>query len=139
MADDARNPEEKVRQAAIAQLRGLGWPDGRLRWRPEWPIPRTPHDLTKRERGQRYDIAGSADLVAFADDSGLPHALQVIFEFKAPDIEAGTDQLMRYLSGEPVVKMGYWTNGTSSVAVYKSHTSDWVVVPNARFPGRATT
>lgn len=136
MIDDSK-PEEKVRQHVLDELRKLGWSDSRLRWRPEWQVPRTPHDLTKRERGQRYDTCGSADLVAFADDSGLPHALQVIFEFKAPDIEAGKDQLMRYLSGEPVVKMGYWTNGTDSAAMYKSHTSDWVVVENAPLPGPA--
>src|SRR5690606_24781502 len=42
--------------------------------------------------------------------------------------------LKRYLSSEPLAKMGYWTNGTDSVAVYKSHTSDWVHVNNAPLP-----
>src|SRR5690349_19740145 len=108
-------PEEQVRQNVIGELKRLGWKEGRLRWRPEWSIPATPHDLTKRERGQRFDSCGTADLVAFADDSGEPHALQIIFEFKAPDIDAGRQQLKRYLAGEPVVRMGYWTNGERSV------------------------
>jgi len=129
-----QKPEERVRQRVLRDLKALGWPDDRLRWRPEWPVPKTPHDLTKRERGQRYDICGFTDLVAFADNSGEPHALRIIFEFKAPDIKAGTHQLIRYLSSEPMAKMGYWTNGTESVAVYKSHTSDWITVENAPLP-----
>ena len=70
-----------------------------------WPIPDTPHDLTKRERGQKYEACGSADLVAFTDESGEWHALQVIFEFKAPDIDKCKAQLLRYLSNEPMAKM----------------------------------
>jgi hypothetical protein len=53
-------PEEKVRQRVIAELRKLGWSEGQLRWKPEWPVPDTPHDLTKRERGQKYACCGSA-------------------------------------------------------------------------------
>ena len=79
-------PEEAVRQEVIKELLRLGWREGQLRWKPEWPVPKTPHDLTKRERGQKYDICGSADLVIFADTSGEAHALQIIFEFKAPDV-----------------------------------------------------
>jgi hypothetical protein len=86
-------PEETVRQRIIRDLMRLGWTEGQLRWKPEWPIPDTPHDLTKRERGQKFSICGSADLVAFADDSGQWYALQVIFEFKAPDIDKGRAQL----------------------------------------------
>lgn len=127
--------EEAVRQKIIEDLRHLGWKENRLQWKPEWRVPATPHDLSKRDRGQSFKAVGSVDLVAFADDSCEPHALQVLFEFKAPDIEAGVTQLKRYLSGEPVVKMGYWTNGTSSVAVYKSHENDWIEVKDAPLPG----
>jgi type I restriction enzyme M protein len=97
-------------------------------------VPDTPHDLTKRERGQKYDVCGSADLVAFADDSGEWYALQVVFEFKAPDIDAGRSQLIRYLSNEPMAKMGFWTNGAQTLAVYKNHHSDWHFVENAPLP-----
>jgi hypothetical protein len=38
------------------------------------------------------------------------HALLIIFEFKAPDIDAGRIQLTRYLSSEPMAKVGFWTN-----------------------------
>lgn len=127
-------PEENVRQEVIAKLEALGWSRGRLQWKPEWSIPATPHDLSKRERGQKYAIAGSADLVAFADDSHQSYALQVIFEFKAPDIKAGREQLMRYLSMEPMVKLGYWTNGSASLAIYKQHANDWLQIEDARLP-----
>lgn len=60
-------PEEAVRQATIKKLHRLGWREGQLQWKPEWQVPKTPHDLTKRERGQKYEICGSADLVAFAE------------------------------------------------------------------------
>ena len=127
-------PEEGVRQQVINDLKRLGWSEGQLRWKPEWPIPDTPHDLTKRERDQKYATCGSADLVAFADESGEWHALQIIFEFKAPDIDKGKSQLIRYLSNEPMAKMGYWTNGSSSLAIYKRHQADWVYVEGAPPP-----
>ncbi len=127
-------PEETVRQRVIAKLEALGWPSDRMQWKPEWSIPSTPHDLSKRERGQKYAVAGSADLVAFADDSHQSYALQVIFEFKAPDIKAGREQLMRYLSMEPMAKLGYWTNGSASLAIYKQHINDWLEIEGAPLP-----
>jgi hypothetical protein len=126
--------EEQLRQQVIVDLEGVGWKAGRLRWKPEWPVPATALDLTKREKGQRFVACGRADLVAFADDSGAPHALQVIFEFKQPSIDGGRQQLQRYLASEPVVRMGYWTNGRASLAIYKSHTNDWIHVENAPLP-----
>ncbi len=127
-------PEETVRQAVIKELLRLGWREGQLRWKPEWQVPDTPHDLTKRERGQKYETCGSADLVAFADESGEWFALKAIFEFKAPSIEAGRSQLLRYLSNEPMAKMGFWTNGSQTLAIYKRHQSGWVYVQNAGLP-----
>jgi type I restriction enzyme M protein len=127
-------PEEIVRQNTVAELKRLGWKESRLQWSPEWRVPDTPHDLTKRERGQSFKTCGQADLVAFADDSAQPHALQIIFEFKEPTIEQGRDQLTRYLASEPVVRMGYWTNGISSLALYKSHSNDWIEVKDAPLP-----
>ncbi|MFB7169464.1 restriction endonuclease subunit M [Streptomyces sp. NPDC056254] len=125
-------PEEAVRQRVLADLKKLGWKETQLQ--KEWRVPDTPHDLTKRERGQSFEACGRADLAAFADDSGESHALQVLFEFKAPSISEGKEQLMRYLASEPVVRMGYWTNGNESLAVYKSHTNDWIEQKNAPLP-----
>lgn len=132
--DTTLKPEETVRQGIIKDLVRLGWRQDQLLWKPEWPVPNAPHDLTKRERGQKFGICGTADLVAFADDSQKPHAIQVIFEFKAPDIRAGKDQLTRYLSSEPLAKMGFWTNGSDTLAIYKRHSADWVEIKGAKLP-----
>jgi type I restriction enzyme M protein len=48
-------PEEGVRQSVIKELLRLGWRQDQLLWKPEWPVPNAPHDLTKRERGQKYN------------------------------------------------------------------------------------
>lgn len=133
-SDAGARPEERVRQDTIKELLRLGWKEGQLRWKPEWQIPKTPHDLTKRERGQKYAICGSADLVAFADDSCEAHAIEIIFEFKAPSIEAGKAQLTRYLSSEPMAKMGFWTNGTETLAIYKRHSASWVEIKGVKLP-----
>jgi hypothetical protein len=132
--DAKLKPEETVRRRVIGDLLRLGWNEDQLQWKPEWPIPDTPHDLTKRERNQKFAICGSADLVAFADTSAQWYALQVVFEFKAPDIAKGEAQLMRYLSNEPMAKMGFWTNGAQTLAIYKRHQADWVRVENASLP-----
>ena len=49
-------PEEQVRQATVKALLSVGWKEGQLRWKPEWQVTKTPHDLTKRERKQKYEI-----------------------------------------------------------------------------------
>jgi len=134
LSSNSSGPEEAVRQRVLADLKNLGWKEAQLQWRPEWRVPASPHDLTKRERGQSFRSLGRADLAAFADDSREPHALQILFEFKAPSIAEGKEQLKSYLAMEPVVRMGYWTNGNESLAIYKSHTNDWIEVKNAHLP-----
>ena len=127
-------PEEEVRKSVISELKKLGWVVEQMQWKPEWSVPAAPHDLTKRDRGQKFKSCGRADLALFSDDSRQPHALQVLFEMKEPTIDKGKMQLMRYLQSEPTCRMGVWTNGTSSITVYKSHTMDWVEVQNAPLP-----
>jgi len=127
--------EEDVRQKVLQALRELDWREDQIQWRPEWSVPDTPHDLTKRERGQKYAVCGFCDIVLFDEkDAGEWHALRVVFELKAPDIDAGRAQLMRYLSNEPMAKMGYWTNGSASLAVYKTLDNKWIEIENAPLP-----
>ena len=123
-----------VRQKIIRELLALGWSENRLRWKPEWPVPNAPDDLIKRERGQKYTTCGSADLVAFADESNEWFVLQVIFDFRAPDLQAGRAQLIHYLDNEPMARMGFWTNGVQTLAVYRQHQSGWVFDENAGLP-----
>lgn len=123
-----------MRQQTLTDLRELGWRDEQIQWKPEWSVPDTPHDLTKRERNQKFATCGSCDIVLFDDDSRQWHALRVIFELKAPDIDAGRSQLMRYLSNEPMVKLGYWSNGAESLAIYKTLDGNWSEIENAPLP-----
>lgn len=127
-------PEEVIRQRTLTTLRGLGWREEQIQWKPEWQVPDTPHDLTKRERNQKYAVCGSCDIVLFDDDSRQWHALRVIIEVKSTDIDAGRSQLMRYLSNEPMVKLGYWTNGHQSLAIYKTLDGNWLEIENASLP-----
>jgi hypothetical protein len=124
--------EEAVRVAVEAELKRIGWKDGSLRR--EWSVPDTPHDLTKRDRGLDYKRCGRADLAAFDGEDHQPHNLKVLFEFKEPTIDKGRTQLVRYLASEPMVRMGYWTNRTQSLAIYKSHTNEWIEIPDAPLP-----
>ena len=32
----------------------LGWLPGRLQWKPEWRVPKSPHDAAKRENGSSF-------------------------------------------------------------------------------------
>lgn len=125
-------PEDRVRDQVIKELIKLGWEKDQIK--KEWSVPDTPHDLSKREKGQQFNRCGRADLALFADDSKEAHALLVICEFKAPKRTEGREQLRRYLASEPVVKMGYWTNGTDSLAIYKDHSSQWIEVKDAPVP-----
>lgn len=132
MARPKNQAEDKVRDEVIKELIKRGWEKEQLK--KEWTVPDTPHDLSKREKGQQFSRCGRADLAIFADDSQEAHALLVICEFKAPNRTEGREQLRRYLASEPVVKMGYWTNGTDSLAIYKNHSSDWIEIKGVAIP-----
>jgi predicted RNA methylase len=111
---------QKVRLPTIAALAALGWERGQMRWQPEWRVPRSPHDAAKREAGKSFE-GWPVDLAIFDDAShvGDWERILIIFEFKEPTIEAGISQLEIYLAREPRAKMGYWTNGTHDVRVYR--------------------
>jgi hypothetical protein len=111
--DRLTGPEHlKVRLPTIEELHRLGWVEEQLQWRPEWAVPKTPSEATKRELGQKF-TSFPADLVIFDDSShaGEREHLLVLFEFKKPDLEAGRNQLEILLSLEPTARLGYWTNG----------------------------
>lgn len=110
----------QVRLPVIARLVELGWPEERLQWAPEWRVPQTPSDASKREVGGSF-ASWPVDLVIFdaQEHRGEWEHVLAIFEFKAPDLEAGRSQLEIYLSREPRAKFGYWTNGDRSLSLYK--------------------
>ncbi|MFS0730050.1 N-6 DNA methylase [Curtobacterium sp. 1P10AnD] len=121
VAQTSSGPEHvQVRQPAIDALLAAGWNAEQLQWQPEWRVPKTPHDAAKRERGAAFD-GWPVDLVLFDDVRGAGdwrHAA-VICEFKQPNLHDGISQLEIYLQREPRAKLGFWSNGTRQVRVYK--------------------
>ncbi|MBT2425142.1 SAM-dependent DNA methyltransferase [Streptomyces sp. ISL-112] len=111
---------QQVRLPTIKGLVESGWDSGQLRWKPEWRVPQSPHDAAKREDGKSF-AGWPVDLAIFDDvrHAGDWEHLLAICEFKAPSISTGISQLELYLAREPRAKMGFWTNGSEDVRVYK--------------------
>ncbi|MGH9304491.1 MAG: N-6 DNA methylase, partial [Acidimicrobiales bacterium] len=111
---------QKVRLPTINALIGIGWEAGQLQWAPEWRVPRSPHDASRREAGKPFE-GWPVDLAIFDDVSHAgdwAHVL-VICEFKQPTLDEGVSQLEIYLAREPRARMGYWSNGSQDVRVYR--------------------
>lgn len=111
---------ELVRLPVIEALRVLGWTERQLQWQPEWRVPRTPSEATKRE-GNHSFASWPVDLVLFEDAEAPTDWQNVLglFEFKKPTLVEGVSQLEIYLALEPRARFGIWTNGTKTATVYK--------------------
>lgn len=124
-----------MRVPVLSALKALGWESDQLVWEPEWRVPRSPHDAASRERTSKF-AGWPVDLALFdAVENALDwqHIL-VIFEFKAPTREDGISQLEIYLAREPRARMGYWTNGSQDVRVYRLPDGSFHHVRNAGLP-----
>ncbi|MCC8929012.1 class I SAM-dependent DNA methyltransferase [Rhodococcus sp. I2R] len=126
---------QQVRLPILEDLKKLGWDGEQLLWSPEWRVPKSPHDASKREDGVRFD-GWPVDLALFdsAEHAGDWRYLAVIFEFKAPTISSGTSQLEIYLAREPRARLGYWTNGHESIRVYQLADGTFKHVPGGNLP-----
>ncbi|MGH9944884.1 MAG: HsdM family class I SAM-dependent methyltransferase [Pyrinomonadaceae bacterium] len=104
----------------VEQLLSLGWAEGQLVWQPEWRVPKNPSEAARRDEGNTFD-GWPVDLAIFDSEESARdwQHLLAIFEFKAPDGTGGISQLETYMIREPRAKYGYWTNGSSSAALYK--------------------
>lgn len=111
---------QEVRLPTIEQLKAAGWNEDQIRWQPEWRVPKSPSDAAAREGGKSF-ASWPVDVALFDDPSHVDNWQHVvaIFEFKAPNLGQGISQLEIYLTREPRAKLGYWTNGTQNVRVYK--------------------
>ncbi|MBM2619004.1 N-6 DNA methylase [Actinoplanes sp. LDG1-06] len=111
---------QQVRLPVIEKLVEAGWSRDQIRWQPEWRVPQAPHGAALREEGKSFS-SWPVDLALFDDPAQMDdwRHVVVLFEFKAPDLRGGTSQLETYLAREPRAKLGFWTNGTEDVRIYK--------------------
>ncbi|MFD9651116.1 HsdM family class I SAM-dependent methyltransferase [Streptomyces mirabilis] len=111
---------QQVRLPILRELIESGWDQGQIQWKPEWRVPQSPHDAAKREGGKSF-ASWPVDMAIFDDTQHVgdwEHIL-VICEFKQPTLTEGISQLEIYLAREPRARMGYWSNGSDDVRVYK--------------------
>ena len=116
-----KGPEHlQVRLPVIEALRVLGWVEHQMQWQPEWRVPTSPSEATKREGNHGFS-GWPVDLVLF-EDPEAPNDWQNVlafFEFKEPNGNEGISQLETYLAREPRARFGVWSNGTASATVWK--------------------
>jgi len=125
----------EVRLPLIDKLIKLGWDKNQLKYEPEWRVPKTPSDASKRELGHRFK-SFPIDIAIFDHPSHMDEYehLQIIIETKAPNKKEGINQLKIYMSLEPHVLLGVWTNGEDTTLVYRTADGKYKVRENAILP-----
>lgn len=125
----------KVRLPLIEDLVKLGWQREQLQFSPEWHVPKTPSEASKREAGASYK-GFPVDIAIFDEPENLGHweHIVAIFETKSPGKKEGISQLETYLSLEPRVKVGYWTNGTDIASLFRLPDGSFKKELNASLP-----
>ncbi|MEL7082943.1 MAG: N-6 DNA methylase [Cyanobacteria bacterium J06597_1] len=125
----------EVRLPLIDDLIKLGWDKNQLQYEPEWRVPKTPSEAGKRELGQSFK-SFPIDVAIFDHPShvGEYEHLQIIVETKAPKKVEGISQLKIYMSLEPHVLLGIWTNGSDITLVYRTSDGKFDVQENAVLP-----
>jgi len=136
MAKSNRGPEhEQVRLPIVDQLRKLGWSDAQIQYEPEWRVPKNPSQASKRERGGSYD-GFPVDITLFdsSTDNQDWERVLVLFELKRPGRQEGRAQLETLLGLEPRARVGFWTNGTESLALYRRADGTFDPINDAPLP-----
>lgn len=125
----------EVRLPLIDSLVRLGWDKNQLQYEPEWRVPKTPSEAGKRELGQSFK-SFPVDVAIFDHPShvGEYEHLQIIVETKAPNKVEGVNQLQIYMSLEPHVLLGIWTNGSDITLVFRTSDGKFDVQENAALP-----
>lgn len=102
---------------------------------PEWRVPQNPSEASRREAGQSFK-GFPVDVAIFDNPSHLGdyEHLQIIIETKAPNKKEGVNQLKIYMSLEPHVILGVWTNGSDTTLVYRTSEGKFEVVLNGVLP-----
>ncbi len=125
----------EVRLPLIDKLIKLGWDKNQLQYEPEWRVPKTPSEAGKRELGQSFK-SFPIDVAIFDHPShvGEYEHLQIIIETKAPNKKEGVNQLQIYMSLEPHVLLGIWTNGSDITLVYRTSDGKFDIQENGNLP-----
>ena len=124
-----------TRQPLITEFVQLGWDREQIMDSPEWRVPKTPSEASKREKGVSF--AGyPVDLAVFdsPQNMGDYRHVEIIVETKKPNSKEGINQLIIYLGLEPYAKMGIWTNGTSISTVHRTINGSFKVEEYGRIP-----
>lgn len=119
--DEQMSEHTEVRIPLIAKLIKLGWDKNQIQFDPEWRVPKSPSEATRREKGQSYK-SFPIDVAIFdhPSNAGDYQHLQIIIETKAPSVNEGINQLEIYMALEPYVILGIWTNGKDISLVYRT-------------------
>lgn len=131
-----KQPEHSdVRLPLVEELKTLGWDVDQLIYHPEWRVPKTPSEASKREEGRSFqgfpvDIAIFDEPVNARD---YEHLLAIV-ETKSPTKSKGVNQLKIYLSLEPHARLGIWTNGKRRSLVYRTADGSFVTKDGGALP-----
>jgi type I restriction enzyme M protein len=125
----------EVRLPLLEELERLGWEKNQMQFEPEWKVPKTPSDASKREAGQSFQ-GFPVDIAIFDSSSNLGNYehIKIIVETKAPDIDEGINQLKIYMGLEPHTLLGIWSNGDDISLVYRTAEGGFDTVRNGSLP-----
>jgi type I restriction enzyme M protein len=117
--------QQNVVGPLVEYLCTMGWSvDQMIFGTTEWRVPKSPSELTKRERGASYQ-GFPVDIAVFDDPNTIGDARHLLYviECKQPNETAGVSQLEAYFVGEPHVRLGIWANnadpGAASAFIYR--------------------
>lgn len=126
---------EETRLPLVKKLVQLGWDKNQILYEPEWRVPKSPSEASRREKGQSFK-SFPIDIAIFDHPSNVGdyQHLQIIVETKAPNLQEGINQLEIYMSLEPYVLLGILTNGSEVSLLYRTPTGKFDLQKNGRLP-----
>lgn len=104
---------EKTGKKLIELLESRGWSKDMMMINPEYRVPKSPSEASKREKNSKTWKGFPVDLAVFDSvrNVGDPAHIVMIAETKKPGVHEGLSQLQTYMSLEPTAKIGIWMSG----------------------------
>jgi type I restriction enzyme M protein len=127
--------EEINATQALSRLlvENLGWERTSIRTRPQWQVPASPSEATKRELGRSFR-GFPCDIVLFGSSIHNVESIRIICECKKLHLQAGIEQLKILLNHEPQARIGIWYNGEEHAIVYRDGRGGYEVDRTAPLP-----